>query len=176
MRNRLRPWFDVQPDLPALESAGMRAVGIPGVVPLLVVDARLTARSLRDFEDTAILYEMYFDKKQRPLSRVRYAQLMEDEHYSRIGFERLSPTCFVSTIWVGMKHFSYSAEPVIFETKAFQEFPGEFHEIGAEIGVPPIRFPKREELAQERYYTEREALAGHARIVREQRERLAKIS
>lgn len=175
MRNRHLPWFDCRASDSYLGSTGLPhldvelySVNIPG--PGLFDSVTLAEHSARFLHLSSVLRDMYFDRKQRPISLMRWVMLREDPVYSRIAFTEVSPVHYVSTIWLGLRALSYSAEPIIFESMAFMDYPGEM----IKLETFGIELPKRDDLAQERYCTEAQALAGHEKMVRELREQLAK--
>jgi hypothetical protein len=88
----------------------------------------------------------HFDKQGQPLTYEEYGALLTDSKYKRVA-ETTCGAYWVSTVWLGSDHsFSTDAEPVIFETMVQHMGSG--------------KWPY-----QERYCTEAEALAGHARAV-----------
>jgi hypothetical protein len=95
---------------------------------------------------------LYFDRKGLPLSLTQYAMLFENMEYRVVKQEALGKY-FVSTVWTGLNmSFLKNFRPLIFETMIFLEDEND-------NGI--------EELMgyQERYSTEEEALAGHAKAI-----------
>lgn len=84
---------------------------------------------------------LYFDRKGNPIVDItQWGKMFEDRNYQIVKQDKLPNGCFVSTVWLGLDHSHGGTEPLIFETMVFL---------------------KDEELAQERYSTEKEALDGH---------------
>lgn len=81
---------------------------------------------------------MYYDWQGRPIDQAQWSRLFDDERH--IGDDRIGGV-HVSTVWVGI---GFGDPPLIFETMLF--------------GGPLDEHC-------ERYATEREARAGHARWV-----------
>jgi hypothetical protein len=67
------------------------------------------------------------------------------EEMARVEWTRISPTCFVSTVWLGLDHnWSREGPPIIFET---------------------MTFGGRYDQEQMRYATEDQAQKGHREAV-----------
>ena len=90
----------------------------------------------------------YYDRQGRPITMEQWATALEGRS-RRIGFDTIKDDgtgqkAEVSTVWLGLDHRFREGPPLIFETMVFG---GKFDQ------------------EQERYSTEEEALAGHARWV-----------
>jgi len=79
---------------------------------------------------------------------LKWGNDFENIDLKRVAQDKLKNGVFVSTVWLGMDHSWFGGKPLIFETMVF----------GA-----------GEEEEQERYSTEKEALAGHKRFVEKYR-------
>jgi hypothetical protein len=92
---------------------------------------------------------LYYDRKGNPISDVtgEWGKLFRDPKYKRVASTLLPDGKWVSTVWLGLDHGYGEGPPLIFETMVF---PSE--EIMSELDA-------------ERYSTEAEAVAGHARMV-----------
>lgn len=77
------------------------------------------------------------------------------EKHKRVALDHL-PDCWLSTVFLGIDYGDGEGPPILFETMAKYDDP--------EFG---------EELLQERYATWDEAVAGHARILEELKNRTA---
>ena len=90
----------------------------------------------------------YFDRSGNPQSFQEWAKgLGRDMTKKRVAETTLPNGRWVSTVWLGLNHAFGDGPPLIFETMVFTS---------------------REELQEEdcdRYSTEDEAVAGHARMV-----------
>ena len=85
----------------------------------------------------------YYDKKGELLGLKEWTRLFEDFGYRRINqYERYFIS--VSTIWLGLDHNFFDGKPLIFETMVW--ICGE-------------------QVDEERYYTEEEAIQGHRKFV-----------
>lgn len=89
---------------------------------------------------------MHFNKKGEPISLLECGRLREDRTYSTVMTTNLDNGLLVSTVWLGLNHAHLGGPPLIFETMVFG---------GDRDGDC------------ERYATEAEARAGHARVVAE---------
>ena len=87
---------------------------------------------------------IYFDREGQAIPLERWAELVEDHGYRVLLHDILPNGRCVSTIWTGI---DFRPTPLIFDTAVF-------------AGCGDIRI-----LAQERWFTEREAREGHARLV-----------
>lgn len=90
----------------------------------------------------------FYDKDGNPISIEELEPLHADYNYRQIGRDHIGQI-LVSTVWLGVNHnFSRSGPPLIFETVVFNA-------------------PEESMLDDycERYATEEEAKAGHARVV-----------
>lgn len=97
-----------------------------------------------------------FDRKGKPISYKRWAELNRDESYKRVARTVLSDGTVISTVWLGLNHQFGFGLPVIFETMVFRR---EFKE-----GEKP-NDENASEMDMDRYSTEEEAIAGHKKIV-----------
>jgi hypothetical protein len=89
---------------------------------------------------------LWFDRQGRPISSEECMVLFSRDEYRQVAHTDLGDKGNISTVWLGIDHgFGMGQQPVIFETMVF--------------GGPHTDW-------QERYRTEAEALAGHARIVK----------
>lgn len=91
---------------------------------------------------------LYYDRKGRPMTREQFALAFELERERHVAMTELPNGKWVSTVWLGIDHGWGDTPPLIFESMVFESVA---------LG---------ESLDCERYSTEREALAGHARLVR----------
>lgn len=92
----------------------------------------------------------HFNRQGEPISLEEWSAHLEKDEYRQVLKTDLPNGRWVSTVWLGLDHgFGRSSRPLIFETLVFGVH-------GSTSG----------ELAQERYSTEEEALAGHAALVR----------
>ena len=87
---------------------------------------------------------IYFDREGQAIPLERWAELVEDPTYRVLLHDILPNGRCVSTIWTGI---DFRPRSLIFDTTVF-------------AGCGDIRM-----LAQERWFTEREAREGHARLV-----------
>mgnify|MGYP001603975392 FL=1 len=81
---------------------------------------------------------------------------MGDPAYKRVAETTLADGTWVSTVWLGLNHNWAAGPPLIFETMAFES--------GEHLN----------ELETARYATEAQAIAGHARIVRRWKAKVAR--
>lgn len=96
---------------------------------------------------------MYFDRLGDPISMEKWCELMKDIPYRVIAKTKIG-THEISTVWLGVNHnFISTGKPIIFETMVF---------------------PECEDM--DRYHTEKEAIAGHERMVKKWRKRLKSVS
>ena len=67
----------------------------------------------------------YFDRKGRPISWLKYAELFNNQEYVRVAETEMiymGKNVRISTVWLGLNHnFSGKGEPLIFETMVFSE-------------------------------------------------------
>lgn len=82
-----------------------------------------------------------------------WGQDFQDERLKRVARDTLPNGIVVSTVWLGLDHRFGQGPPLIFETMVF---------------LPSSA--SGNELAMERYGTEADALAGHARLVAKYKE------
>lgn len=93
---------------------------------------------------------VYFNRAGKPISSDEWSRLHRDMSYRRIGRDEIpddgsGQAAEVSTVWLGMDHgFGAGHAPIIFETLVF----------GGRLANEG-----------ERYTTEAEAIAGHAKWV-----------
>jgi hypothetical protein len=91
----------------------------------------------------------FWSRKGRPIDSVRvWAKLFEDPEYKIVKQTTLKNGKFVSTIWLGLNHGWGEGPPLVFETMVFP-CKGVFGDLDCV-----------------RYSTEKEALAGHERMLR----------
>lgn len=89
----------------------------------------------------------YYDRQGQPMTMREWATSFEtNRDLKRVAETTLPNGRWVSTVWLGIDHAFGSGPPLIFETMVFGS-TGE------------------SDLDCERYSTEAEALAGHARLV-----------
>lgn len=93
----------------------------------------------------------YFDRKGNPITSEQWSAGFCDMDKKRVAFDKL-PDAEVSTVWLGLDHSYGDGPPLIFETLVF----------GGTL-----------DQEMDRYSSEAEALAGHAKMV--QRVRLAHV-
>lgn len=77
--------------------------------------------------------------------------------YKRVAVTDLPNGYWVSTVWLGLDHSFYGGIPLIFETMIFNKKEG---------------YRSKFDDLMERYSTEKEAVEGHKRIVKEVRRKL----
>lgn len=94
---------------------------------------------------------MYYNKKGEPMELMVYANHFEDPKYKIVKQEDVGDV-WISTVWLGLDHGFGGGKPIIFETMVFPRKTGE-----VDYG---------DELEQERYCTEEEALKGHKEMVK----------
>lgn len=124
----------------------------------------------------------HFDRKGNPISMRNYARLHNGE-YSVVKQEYVA-NYWVSTVWLGINHSFGHGPPLIFETMVFDADAPDYRlfdylpdDWKFEDGLPDD-LPERpevtrwQELDMDRYTTEEQALAGHAKIVQELKERI----
>lgn len=87
----------------------------------------------------------------------------EDVNKKRVALTYLDNGVYISTVWVGLAHGfrENDNKPFIFETMVFD--PEEKTQ-EAILNMPSFKY--HEELYQERYTTEEEALAGHEKAIK----------
>lgn len=90
----------------------------------------------------------YYSRDGSPMTVTEWAARYEDAESKRVALTKVGDV-EVSTVWLGLNHNYGEGPPLIFET---------------------IVFGGHDEVC-ERYATEEEALAGHARVVAELEER-----
>lgn len=92
---------------------------------------------------------MYYDRNGQPITLETWSALVSDRSYQQLAADQLNAHTLVSTVWLGIDHAWWpDSLPLIFETMVF-------------YGVDPYRRGGE----CERYHTEAEAIAGHARMV-----------
>jgi len=85
----------------------------------------------------------YYKRDGTPFSdTMEWAKMFNDLKYKIVKQAKLKCGCRVSTIWLGLDHNWGNGPPLIFETMVF---PNEY---------------------QERYTTEKEAVAGHEKAIK----------
>lgn len=89
----------------------------------------------------------YRDRQGSPMDMRTWARALEDHSLQRVAETTLPDGKWISTVWLGLDHQWGDGPPLIFETMVF---PDKAH---------------LNELECERYSTEVEAVAGHARMV-----------
>lgn len=119
-------------------------------------------------------FPRYFDREGQPIDLHEWGRLSEDRKYKVLKQESVG-VFWISTVWLGLDHSfrrrldptGEHEPPVIFETMVFDQGPK-----GAEETYQGLRkvmdgddYSPWSELDAERYATEAEALAGHARMV-----------
>lgn len=97
---------------------------------------------------------MYYNRKGEPMSQSEWeAAAFYDDGYQRVAETTLPTGKWVSTVWLGVDHlFRAPGKPLIFETLVFPRSGSKVH-------------GDWEDLDCDRYATEEEALAGHAKMV-----------
>lgn len=89
----------------------------------------------------------YYDRQGNPLTMLEWATRFETRTDKRVAETTLPNGRWVSTVWLGLNHnHARTGPPLIFETMVFPK-EGEYGELDCD-----------------RYSTEAEALAGHARM------------
>lgn len=171
MRNRHAPWFsDYRSTLEELERKPLEVEEV--LTPATVImSVKLAAESAYRFEFASTIGRDvggYFDRKLRPLSLWRWSQLNNSPDYTRVALTHLAD-CWVSTIWGGASRLSPRLVEGPHRIFASAVFHGEYFYDGIAKGRIETELP-------DMYSSEREALAGHEAIVREQQERLARVS
>ena len=89
----------------------------------------------------------YYDRQGNPMTMYQWAQRFAEKD-KRVAETTLPNGRRVSTVWLGVNHTFGDGPPLIFATMVFPSKKGPLHELDCE-----------------RYSTETEALAGHARMV-----------
>lgn len=90
--------------------------------------------------------DMWYDKQGKPLRDYsKIESLLKDIKYKRVGYTELEKGVKVSTVWLGLNHNWRNGELLIFETMVFG---------GKHDGD------------MDRYTTEKQAIAGHKRMVK----------
>jgi hypothetical protein len=113
-------------------------------------------------------YDMYFDRRGRPIGPAEWARKHADREYSVVA-QHWVRGWMVSTVWLGLNHnFTRQGPPIIFETMIFAPKDatigreGEGWEAGEDAfgtDAPDL------DQYQERYPTETAAQAGHDRAL-----------
>lgn len=89
----------------------------------------------------------YYDRQGNPMTLKQWAESFETRHdFKRVAQTTLPNGRWVSTVWLGLNHQYGDGPPLIFETMVFPS-PDDMGEMDCE-----------------RYSTEAEAIAGHARL------------
>lgn len=91
----------------------------------------------------------YYDRDGKPIDMKGWAYLHATDEYRRVAEDTIGPY-WISTVWLGIDHSWGESNPLIFETMVFPVADGERDML---------------EIDMERYSTEEEAIAGHARFV-----------
>lgn len=95
----------------------------------------------------------YYDRQGNPMTMMQWAKRLEgDKDMKRVAETTLPSGFWVSTVWLGIDHSFGDGPPIIFETMVFRT--------NADGKVESFS-----DLDSDRYSTEAEALAGHARMV-----------
>lgn len=113
----------------------------------------------------------HFDRQGRALSRRDWSRLFSYSDDDGVPYQRIALDLVgdyrISTVWLGLDHNFYGGAPLIFETIVLNDsYPD----------IPPIEdvldpdkelpeYTKATDLDCDRYSTEEEARAGHARMV-----------
>lgn len=96
---------------------------------------------------------LYFDRQGKPIkSREEFSKLFNDFKYKVVKQDKLPNGLFVSTVWLGINHnfVGPSDSPIIFETMVFDHSKKEDYI----------------DMDRERYSTEKQAIAGHKRMMK----------
>lgn len=100
----------------------------------------------------------HYDKQGKVIGLGTWAKLLEDENYRMIKREDIKigrKVYFVSTVWLGIDHGWAGKKPLLFETMIFRN---------------TVKKDKsnlnRIDVYQDRYCTEKEAIAGHKKVVK----------
>lgn len=113
----------------------------------------------------------HYDREGEPITMRQWTQLRHlHPDYYRVASDEVG-AYHVSTVWLGIDHGFGNSRPVIFETMVFaselsyseasEPFTDEM--TGVEFpGFPEYTY--HEDFDQRRYYTEEQALAGHAEL------------
>jgi hypothetical protein len=91
-----------------------------------------------------------YDKEGKAMTLAEWSAKMNDMAYRRIAFDTVEEM-EVSTVWLGLDNSFGGPTPLIFETMVFGD---------------------RDDEHQRRYATKAEALAGHAEVLRDLRNRV----
>ena len=90
---------------------------------------------------------LYYDRQGQPMTLEEWAASFEQrESMKRVAETTLPNGRWVSTVWLGLNHSFGAGQPLIFETMVFPG-PEDLHELDCD-----------------RYSTEADAVAGHARL------------
>lgn len=168
----LPPLHDLFPTREAAVESAFRDIYKPGVPDILVVTAgyldhlqgeraaAATAVATAEAPSAVAAAEapsarrggrrsMYYDRTGQPITLETWSALVSDRSYQQLAQTQLDERILVSTVWLGIDHAWWpDSLPLIFETMVF-------------YGVDPYRRGGE----CERYHTEAEAIAGHARMV-----------
>jgi len=120
----------------------------------------------------------YFDRKGNPISMRDWTRLWDNFEYRSVG-HTIVGDYEVSTVWLGLDH-GWGRSRRIFETMVFRTSAPDFHLFEhlpedwdiAKDGIPDEVWDERPEVTRytdldcERYATEKQALAGHKKIVK----------
>ena len=97
-------------------------------------------------------YHDFYDRESKPIADAEeWNRKIADPEYRRVASTVLPDGKWVSTLWVGLNYLPGRGPPLIFETMVF----------------PSTDSSSGDDLACERYSTEKQALEGHKRLVDE---------
>jgi len=101
----------------------------------------------------------YYDREGKSIELLKWAELIENPEYKIVKQTIIDDRLEVSTVWIGLNSFIYYDEglPVIFETMVFNIEDKKESDEGY----------YGDALIQEKYSTEKKALEGHTRLVKE---------
>jgi len=98
----------------------------------------------------------HYDRKGKTIGLGTWAKLLEDKKYSIVEQKEVKigkKVYFVSSVWLGIDYaFEDEKKPVIFETMIFKR-----NNIKELLG---------DDIYQDRYCTEQQAIAGHKKAIR----------
>ena len=95
---------------------------------------------------------MFYNKEGKEISVQEFTKLFEDKNYQVIKQDKLSNGYFISTVWLGINHsFVFSEKLLLFETMVFDS--------------------NKSSVEQKRYSTEKQALRGHKRFIKEYKDK-----
>lgn len=120
----------------------------------------MTKKSQADFA-------RYFNRQGEPIPLEEWAKLSEDRKY-KIVEQTTVGVYWISTVWLGLDHgwgmTGRSAKPVIFESMVFEQYRDNPEAQGL-VKLMDANYSPWNEKEMDRYETEDEARAGHARLV-----------